>query len=33
MEEGKILGHIVLPEGIKIDTERLKAIQLIDING
>jgi hypothetical protein len=31
MEEGKILGHIVSPEGIKIDPERVKAIQQIDI--
>jgi hypothetical protein len=31
MEEGKLLGHIVSPEGIKIDPERVKAIQLIDI--
>jgi hypothetical protein len=31
MEEGKLLGHIVSPEGIKIDLERVKAIQLIDI--
>ena len=27
MEEGKILGHIVSPEGIKIDPERVKSIQ------
>ena len=27
MEEGKLLGHIVSPEGIKIDPERVKAIQ------
>jgi hypothetical protein len=31
MEEGKLLGHIVSPEGIKIDLERVKAIQQIDI--
>ena len=31
MEEGKILGHIVSHEGIKIDPERVKAIQQIDI--
>ena len=31
MEEGKILGHIVSPEGIKIDPKRVKAIQQIDI--
>jgi hypothetical protein len=31
MEEGKILGHIVSPEGIKIDSERVKEIQQIDI--
>jgi hypothetical protein len=31
MEEGKILGHIVSPEGIKIDPERVKAIQKIYI--
>jgi hypothetical protein len=31
MEEGKILGHIVSLEGIKIDPERVKAIQQIDI--
>jgi hypothetical protein len=31
MEEGKILGHIVSPKGIKIDPERVKAIQQIDI--
>jgi hypothetical protein len=31
MEEGKLLGHIVSPEGIKIDPERVKVIQLIDI--
>jgi hypothetical protein len=31
MEEGNILGHIVSPEGIKIDPERVKAIQQIDI--
>jgi hypothetical protein len=30
MEEGKILGHIVSPEGIKIDPERVKSIQQID---
>jgi hypothetical protein len=32
MEEGKLLGHIVSPEGIKIDPERVKAIQLINIS-
>jgi hypothetical protein len=32
MEEGKLLGHIVPPEGIKIDLERAKAIQQIDIS-
>jgi hypothetical protein len=31
MEEGKILGHIISPEGIKIDLARVKAIQKIDI--
>lgn len=31
MEEAKILGHIISPEGIKIDPERVKAIQQIDI--
>jgi hypothetical protein len=31
MEEGKILGHIVSKEGIKIDPERVKAIQRIEI--
>jgi hypothetical protein len=31
MEEGNILGHIVSLEGIKIDPERVKAIQQIDI--
>jgi hypothetical protein len=31
MEEGKLLGNIVSPEGIKIDPERVKAIQQIDI--
>jgi hypothetical protein len=31
MEEGKILGHIVSPKGIKIDPKRVKAIQQIDI--
>jgi hypothetical protein len=31
MKEGKLLGHIVSPEGIKIDLERVKAIQQIDI--
>ena len=31
MEEGKILGHIVSLEGIKIDPERVKDIQQIDI--
>jgi hypothetical protein len=31
MEEGNLLGHIVSPEGIKIDPERVKAIQQIDI--
>jgi hypothetical protein len=31
MEEGKLLGHIVSPEAIKIDPERVKAIQQIDI--
>jgi hypothetical protein len=31
MEEGKILGHIVSPEGIKIDLKRVKAIEQIDI--
>jgi hypothetical protein len=30
-EEGKLLGHIVSPEGIKIDPKRVKAIQQIDI--
>jgi hypothetical protein len=32
MEEGKLLGHIVSPEGIKIDLKRVKAIQQIDIS-
>jgi hypothetical protein len=32
MEEGNILGHIVSPQGIKIDLERVKAIQKIDIS-
>jgi hypothetical protein len=31
MEEGKLLGHIVSLEGIKIDIERVNAIQQIDI--
>jgi len=31
MEEGKILGHIVSKKGIKIDPERVKAIQKIEI--
>jgi hypothetical protein len=31
MEEGKILGNIVSPEGIKIDPERVKDIQQINI--
>jgi hypothetical protein len=31
MEEGKLLGHIFSPEGIKIDLERVKTIQQIDI--
>jgi hypothetical protein len=31
MEEGKLLGHIVSPEGINIDPERVKDIQQIDI--
>jgi hypothetical protein len=31
MKEGKILGHIVSPEGIKIDPKRVKVIQQIDI--
>jgi len=31
MEEGKLLGHIVSPEGIKIDPERVKAIHHIYI--
>ena len=31
MEEGNLLGNIVSPEGIKIDPERVKAIQQIDI--
>ena len=31
MEERKLLGHIVSPEGIKIDPQRVKAIQQIDI--
>ena len=30
MEEGKILGHIVAPKGIKIDHERVNSIQQID---
>jgi hypothetical protein len=31
MEEGKIQGHIVSPEGIKMNPERVKVIQQIDI--
>jgi hypothetical protein len=31
MEEGKNLGHIVSPEGIKIDPERVNSIQQINI--
>jgi hypothetical protein len=31
IEEGNLLGHIVSPEGIKIDPERVKSIQQIDI--
>jgi hypothetical protein len=31
MEEGKFLGHIVSPKGIKIYPERVKSIQQIDI--
>jgi hypothetical protein len=31
MEEGKLLGHIVSPEGIKIDPERVNAIKKIGI--
>ena len=31
MTEGKLLGHIVFAEGIKIDLERVKAILKISI--
>jgi hypothetical protein len=31
MEEGKLVGHIASPKGIKIDPERVKAIQHIYI--
>jgi hypothetical protein len=30
MEEGKLLGHIVSKEGVKIDPERVEAIKQID---
>ena len=31
MQEGKLLGHIVLADGIKIDLEHVKAIMKITI--
>ena len=31
IQEGKILGHIVLADGIKIDPERVKAILKISL--
>jgi hypothetical protein len=31
MQEGKILGHIVSKEGIKVDPKRVEAIDLINI--
>ena len=31
MQEGKLLGHIISKEGIKIDPERVASIQKIDI--
>ena len=33
MQEGKLLGHIVLADGIKIDLEHVKAIMKITIPG
>ena len=31
MEEGKLLGHIISKDGIRIDPERVQAIQQIDL--
>ena len=31
MQEGKLLGHIVLKDGIKVDPKRVEAIDLINI--
>ena len=31
MQEGKLLGHIVSPEGVKIDPTRVEAIQILRI--
>lgn len=31
MKEGKLLGHIISAEGIKIDPKRVKAIQKVDL--
>ena len=31
MQEGKLMGHIISKEGIKIDLERVVAIPKIDI--
>ena len=31
MDEGKLLGHIISKDGIRIDLARVKAIQLIDL--
>ena len=31
LEEGKLLGHIISKDGIKIDPSRVEAIQKIDI--
>ena len=31
MDEGKLLGHIISKDGIRIDPTRVEAIQLIDL--
>ena len=31
MKEGKLLGHIISAEGIKIDPKRIEAIQKVDL--
>jgi len=31
MQEGKLLGHIVLKDGIKVDLKRIEAIDIINI--